>query len=396
MDSNERIQMMEEELAANRMKTDAIENALKAIMTKLQIPDPEGPTTEGGSDFRHPENPKTPKNTTPGLSKVKPAAPMDFDGDREKGRAFLNSCNIYFMICGDLFPNEQARIHWALSFFKADRAARFSNKVLRMEAKGRGPYFSDWSAFSETFMDLFCPKNEQLTALTKLEGTGWYQARDSVEEYIDRFQELIDIAEYDDDKTIVIKFRKGLDPAIQNKVALLGDGTPDFDDPEGWYAAARKVARNREANEAFVESNKNALRTSTRPPNSAPRLVPGPTLQSGVPRKDRSLYVPFRASGPTLPHPRDGPEPMDVDRTRSQGNFPMTCRRCNKPGHYARECPHAFDVRTMTLQEKLELIPELLALADVSRVPSSELDSEEDLGVVPEEEDKEGFGNSSR
>ena len=42
----------------------------------------------------------------------------------------------------------------------------------------------------------------------------------------------------------------------QNKVALAGDNAPDFDDPEDWYEAARKVARNREANEAFVESSR--------------------------------------------------------------------------------------------------------------------------------------------
>ena len=43
-------------------------------------------------------------------------------------------------------------------------------------------------------------------ALTRLEGTSWYQAKDPVDNYIDCFQELTDLAEYDDDKTIVIKF----------------------------------------------------------------------------------------------------------------------------------------------------------------------------------------------
>ena len=76
------------------------------------------------------------------------------------------------------------------------------------------------------FMELICPKNEQLAALTRLEGTSWYQAKDLVEDYIDQFQELIDVVEYDDDKTIVINFCKGLDPAIQNKVALTGDNAP--------------------------------------------------------------------------------------------------------------------------------------------------------------------------
>ena len=106
------------------------------------------------------------------------------------------------------------------------------------------------------FMEQSCPKNKQLAVLTKLEGTSWYQARDMVENYIDQFQELIDVVEYDDDKTIVIKFWKELDPAIQNKVALTGDNTPDFDDLEGWYEAAWKVTQNQEANEAFVESSR--------------------------------------------------------------------------------------------------------------------------------------------
>ena len=140
------------------------------------------------------------------LAKAKPAMPADFDGDREKGRAFFNTCCIYFTVVGDLFLNDQSWIHWVLFFFKLDRAARFANKILRSESKGKGHYFRNWEAFEKTFLDQFCPKNEQLTALTKLEGTSWYQGKDPVDDYIDRFQELIDLVEYDDDKTIVIKF----------------------------------------------------------------------------------------------------------------------------------------------------------------------------------------------
>ena len=66
----------------------------------------------------------------PKLANVRPAFPMDFDGDRGKGRAFFNTCCLYFAIIGDLFPNDQAHIHWALSFFKSDHVARFANKVL--------------------------------------------------------------------------------------------------------------------------------------------------------------------------------------------------------------------------------------------------------------------------
>ncbi|KAF8510525.1 hypothetical protein JB92DRAFT_2939053, partial [Gautieria morchelliformis] len=170
MDPKDRLQNMEEELTQNQMKTDAIETALQTILAKMSVK----------------------------LAKVKPATPVDFDGDQEKGHAFFNTCSIYFAIVGDLFPNNQAQIHWASSFFKSDCAAHFQGDLTRSKGQGK----RKWDAFEKTFSDQFCLKNEQLTALTKLEGTSWYQAKDP---------------EYDDDKTIVIKFRRGLDPTLQNQ-----------------------------------------------------------------------------------------------------------------------------------------------------------------------------------
>jgi hypothetical protein len=96
---------------------------------------------------------------------------------------------------------------------------------------------------------------KQTAHSTQLEGSSWYQAKDSVEEYINRFQDLIEVAEYVNDKTIVIKFPKGLNPTMQNKVALIGDNALDFDDTEGWYEAARKVARNKEYLLCFNETD---------------------------------------------------------------------------------------------------------------------------------------------
>ena len=126
-------------------------------------------------------------------------------------------------------------------------------------------------------------------ALTRLEGTSWYQAKDPVDNYIDHFQELINLAEYNNDKTIVIKFQCGLDPALQNQVALLRDGAPDFDDLEGWYEAAHKVSQNREANEAFVETNQNVMCNSVR---SAP-----------PPLKSAATFAPMQKMFPSLAPP---------------------------------------------------------------------------------------------
>ena len=81
------------------------------------------------------------------------------------------------MVVRDLFPNDQSQIHWVLSLFKLDQAAHFTNKVLQSESKVKGHYFRNWEAFEKTFLDQFCLKNKQLTALTKLEGTSWYQGK---------------------------------------------------------------------------------------------------------------------------------------------------------------------------------------------------------------------------
>jgi len=97
-------------------------------------------------------------------------------------------------------------------------------------------------------------KDEQLVALTQLKGTSWYQGKDLVKDYIDQFSELMDVVEYLDDKAIVIKFCKGLDPNIQNMVATLGECPPKIDEPERWFKAVQKVSQNWDANEAFLES----------------------------------------------------------------------------------------------------------------------------------------------
>ena len=53
-----------------------------------------------------------------------------------------------------------------------------------------------------------------------------------------------------------------------------------------------------------------------------------------------------------------------------------------------------FDIWTMSMEEWLELLPELLALADMSSAPSTEAKGEAELVEVCEGEE-EGFGACS-
>ena len=122
MDPEVHLRNMEEELIQNRLRTDKIEANLQAILNKL---DTSQHGMQDGLSFGIAELEKMLESNSgkvegaPKLTNIRPAIPTDFDGDRRKGHAFFNTCCLYFTIVRDLFPNDQAHIHWALSFFKS-------------------------------------------------------------------------------------------------------------------------------------------------------------------------------------------------------------------------------------------------------------------------------------
>jgi hypothetical protein len=77
--------------------------------------------------------------------------------------------------------------------------------------------------------------------------------------------------------------------------------------------------------------------------------------------------VPSFRAGHSHIHPTPGnPIPMDLDTTRGAATAPL-CFRCKKPGHFGRDCPTQFDVRSMTIDELQEALGLRLAELDVVR-----------------------------
>ena len=68
----------------------------------------------------------------------------------------------------------------------------------------------------------------------------------------------MDEARYMDGLAIVIKFWKGLDWDIQDRIAEMVQGRPYDADPQGWYNAAQLLDANKTANQAFHGSQKAA------------------------------------------------------------------------------------------------------------------------------------------
>jgi hypothetical protein len=341
MDPAERFQRIEEALGQQQEASRAMQDLMNKLLTQLaakesRLPDP---------------IPPTPPTTTSNTPKIKPASPSEFDGDRSKGRAFLNSVNLYIALRSSEFPDDQIRICWTLSFMKTGRAAIFADQTITNN-RPESPVFSTWKDFERKFIEDFYPYDEKTDALMKLESRRYFQGKRSTDMYIDEFLELTTRAKCTDPTTLVLKFRRGLDPTLQDRIAE-SPSCPEGEDVDGWLAAARRLDRNRTANEAFRGS------MVARVPSAFPGTKPLPPVPS---KRFEFGSIPSALPRQSQTPPKTLPMgvPMDIDASKQAKPIDDACRRCGEMGHWKNQCPHRFDVRYMDLDEREEFVQGIL------------------------------------
>jgi len=153
--------------------------------------------------------PLTVASATKPKNNLKPSPPPNFDRDRQKGRGFINSCQAYFHLRPDNFPDDQTKIQWAMTFMNQGRAQKWANRIYWWEsipANAGALYFVNWDDFRSRFWTEFFPLHSDAAATNRLEGTGYFQSRQTVDDYLDDFRDLISDSGYTDPKTIVVKF----------------------------------------------------------------------------------------------------------------------------------------------------------------------------------------------
>src|SRR6202789_1442450 len=152
--------------------------------------------------------------------------------------AFLRSCQTYIRLCPNNFSDQQTMIVLVLSYMKSGRAAKWAARVFRWEEENSELYrFCDWEHFRREFKEEFCPAHTDIAAINRLESVAYFQNKRSINEYLDEFMDLVTEAGYTDNKTIVVKFRRGLDPHIQDAIATMTSGRPSDEIPSLWYNA---------------------------------------------------------------------------------------------------------------------------------------------------------------
>ena len=118
------------------------------------------------------------------------------------------------------------------------RAQKWANRIYHWEAiptNAGNSHFVDWDDFRSRFQAEFFPLHSDAVATNKLEGTTYFQGRRSVDDYLNDFRDLISESGYSDPKTIVVKFRRGLNPGIADAVATMAAGRPDDQNGSGSF-----------------------------------------------------------------------------------------------------------------------------------------------------------------
>ena len=362
---SERIIALEQALTEMQAKDAETQNKLDNLIHHLTVLTTQSTTATQPVEQTSQSPPTTPiPFTAPRHRGPAPALPSEFDGDRTKGLAFLTSCQIYIRLCPDNFSDEQAKIVWAMSYMKSGRAARWAARVFKWEEVRKTPSFPNWEGFRDEFKKEFCPAHTEATAINRLESTAYFQRNRSVDAYLDEFIDLIVEAGYTDAKTVVIKFRKGLDPQIQNAIATMTNGRPSDMDTGGWYGAARTIDENKATNEAFRSSYRSPAVTQT---------------STQAPSRPAFNALKFPAPKPSGPSPGN-PVPMDVDAARKK----LACYRCGSLEHLSNRCPLRFDIRNLSVEELQEHLSYRLAELDVAPMEPEPEEEKEDF--VPNDE----------
>jgi hypothetical protein len=222
----------------------------------------------------------TPPSFPPTAQAPPPALPSEFNGDCSEGLDFLHSCQTYVHLFSDSFSNDQTKIIWALSYMKTRRAARWASHVFKWEEENEGyTKFLDWNDFKSEFHKECCPTNSNVAVVNELKSTAYYQETQLVDDYLDEFLDLITESGYTDLKTLVVKFKRGLDPEIQDAVATMASGRPSDIAPTAWYKAAKNIDQNRASNEAFCSGYYN-------PPPSPIQPTPYPSIFGSSPKQE--------------------------------------------------------------------------------------------------------------
>ena len=91
--------------AKNTQVLDALNTTLRLLATMTQNQQTALPQTQ-----------LAPTSVPRAKLDLKPSPPPNFDGDRHRGKGFINACQAFFCLCPDQFPDEETKTQRAMTY----------------------------------------------------------------------------------------------------------------------------------------------------------------------------------------------------------------------------------------------------------------------------------------
>ena len=123
------------------LQQEGISEQLKSISAALASAPPpisEAPTPEGSTNPRaQPLLPSThPIMVSAMVAQplIKAATPADFNGECDRGKAFMATCRTHICLNPGAFADDDTKIIWAMLYMKSGRASQWAQRELATEA----------------------------------------------------------------------------------------------------------------------------------------------------------------------------------------------------------------------------------------------------------------------
>lgn len=279
------------------------------------------------------------------VSQITVSLPDEYKGAKDKAAYFIRACNQYFTRVS--ITQDDVKVSTALALMKGDKASKWAENQLELIQENQTGALVCWADFVTEFKKHFGDRSPDFTAASKIHNL--VQGSKTADEYNTDFNNLKNDTKWNE-PALIDRYCAGLNPDLLMSVYKC-DPVPST--LQEWQDKAELLDKRERELKVQMTQNSQARRYA-----KSFQPIANTSTTSGTIRP----AVPYPSPPPiAAPVPRRDSNAMDVDHTPRRP--PLTCFKCGKIGHMARNCRSnvikVVDVGEMTDEQKQSVATQL-------------------------------------